>query len=203
MAARNWQGTKRSSIKLPLIFGINHGHWRARSARFGGTLNNAEVDSLTNYVLNLADEDFCTNPDPPPRLWPETFAQFTSKVGFKGDAVAGYDFYKTYGCSGCHGDLNIPNSHEIGPHLGQFGSKNTFHADPMQQAEYLYESILYPNAHIVADCPTGPCAIPSAMPASFVSRFGHHPKDLVDIIAYLLYPHQTGKASQLENRLRE
>jgi hypothetical protein len=53
--------------------------------------------------------------------------------------------------------------------------------------DYLYESILEPNAFITEQCPTGPClGPPSAMPANFAERMATSPQDLADIMAYLL-----------------
>ena len=52
----------------------------------------------------------------------------------------------------------------------------------------VYESILYPNAHIAEECPSGPCVgPPSAMPANFGQDMNTNgQQDLADVMTFIL-----------------
>lgn len=90
----------------------------------------------------------------------------------------------TYGCSACHGDPSKPGSNNLGPHLGSLGVIAGQRVKDLPAPQYIYESILEPNAFIVPECQRGqPCDSPSAMPdySSLVSL-----QDAADLLAYLL-----------------
>ncbi|HSR68494.1 MAG TPA: hypothetical protein VLU25_11175, partial [Acidobacteriota bacterium] len=71
----------------------------------------------------------------------------------------------TYGCVACHGDPGVPDSNIIGPHLGRIGTAAASRIEGKSAAQYIYESILEPNAFIAPECEQGlPCDEPSAMP---------------------------------------
>ena len=91
----------------------------------------------------------------------------------------------TYGCSACHGQLDVEGSNAVGPWAGSFADLGDVRVEGYTAADYLYESILLPSAYISPDCPTGPCAgPPSAMPANFGTRMTI--QDMSDVMAYLL-----------------
>jgi hypothetical protein len=56
-------------------------------------------------------------------------------------------------------------------------------------ADYIYESILLPNAHIAPDCLIGrPAADPALEPSTMPGNFGERmtEQDMADVIAYIL-----------------
>lgn len=102
------------------------------------------------------------------------------------DLVRGEELYKVMGCEGCHGTLDNPNSNPVGPWLGNIAQIGAARRQDMSAPQYIYESILDPNAFIVQECPDKPCLSPSAMPTNFIARFSFNPPDLVDLLGYLL-----------------
>ncbi len=93
-------------------------------------------------------------------------------------------FVSKYGCVACHGDPAVPDSNNVGPHLAEIGTTAHVRVEGLPGPQYIYESILDPNAFIAPDCKGGvPCAEPTAMPeyASLVNL-----QDLADLLTYLL-----------------
>jgi len=96
----------------------------------------------------------------------------------------GEDLYaKVYGCAACHGDPKVPGSNNIGPHLGAIGRIAAGRVQGMAGPQYIYQSILEPNAFIAPDCKGSPCQSPSAMPdySTLVNL-----QDAADLLSYLL-----------------
>ena len=90
----------------------------------------------------------------------------------------------TYGCGACHGDPEVPDSNNIGPHLGRIGAVAGERVKDVRAEQYLYESIVDPGAFIAPECKGGvPCDAPTAMPeySSLVTV-----QDAADLLAYLL-----------------
>ena len=54
----------------------------------------------------------------------------------------------------------------------------------MSAEQYIYESILDPNAFIAPDCPTGPCVDPSLMRLDYGGVFDE--QDMADMVAYMM-----------------
>lgn len=89
-----------------------------------------------------------------------------------------------YGCVACHGDPQQPGSNNVGPHLGGVGVAAASRVAGKPPEQYLYESMLEPNAFIAPECKAGqPCREPSAMPeyAALLSL-----EDAAHLLAYLL-----------------
>lgn len=62
-------------------------------------------------------------------------------------------------CATCHAIDGVPFAvGQVGPNLTQIGS--------MQDADFIRDSIINPNAVIAETCPTGPCQ-PDVMPQNF------------------------------------
>jgi len=104
-----------------------------------------------------------------------------------GDPENGAAIYTVpYGCSGCHGsaDGSIPAA--VGPDLSEIAVNGATRIDGYSATQYIYESVLQPNAHIAEQCPVGPCVSPSAMPPNFADRMAANPQDLADLIAFLM-----------------
>jgi hypothetical protein len=97
----------------------------------------------------------------------------------------GQQLYATvYGCSACHGDPNVPESNNIGPHLGSIATVAAGRIPGTSAPQYIYESILEPDSFIAPDCKGGlPCQKPSAMPeySTLVNL-----QDAADLLGYML-----------------
>ncbi|HSS77731.1 MAG TPA: hypothetical protein VLV54_13425 [Thermoanaerobaculia bacterium] len=93
-------------------------------------------------------------------------------------------YEQTYACSACHGDPHVPGTNNIGPHLGNIGVVAASRIKGKAAPQYIYESILQPDAFIAPECQGGvPCQTPSAMPdySSLINL-----QDAADLLAYLL-----------------
>ena len=97
-------------------------------------------------------------------------------------------FSANYGCSACHGDLSEPGSNNVGPHLGRIGAEASSRVPGMRAEQYIYESILRPDAFLAPECKNGPCPTPSAMPdySGLLTE-----QEMGDLVIYLL--EQTGE----------
>ncbi len=80
---------------------------------------------------------------------------------------------QTYECHVCH----ITNAGQIAPSYVGLAARADEEHPPLTAAAYLYESILYPTAHVVK-------GYSAAMPSNYGTRLSE--QDLGDIIAYLL-----------------
>ena len=91
---------------------------------------------------------------------------------------------EVYGCSACHGDPRVPDSNNVGPHLGQIAAVAGDRIAGMRAEQYIYLSIIEPGAFIAPECKGGvPCDEPSAMPeySSLIDL-----QDAADLLGYLL-----------------
>jgi mono/diheme cytochrome c family protein len=186
MTALNWEGSKTAFVETTIAagrFGTVMPTW---SASFGGPMRDDQIKNVTAFVLNWESEALCSQPvvtfD-----WPEAAEDFLADFP-DGDPAKGEALYTLpYGCSGCHGDLNVAGSAAVGPWLGEIAQNAATRVEGQSAAQYVYESILDPNAYMVEECPTGPCISPSPMAANnFAVRMGANPQDLADILARLL-----------------
>jgi len=102
-----------------------------------------------------------------------------------GEAERGKQLYDgVYGCVACHGDPEIPETNNVGPHLATIGDMGADRVEGMSAAQYIYQSILNPGAVIAPICQNGqPCSEPTAMPeyASLVNL-----QDVADMLVYLM-----------------
>lgn len=93
-------------------------------------------------------------------------------------------FIGVYGCIACHGDPAVPDSNNVGPHLGGIATVAGERQEGVSGAQYLYESIIEPGAFIAPECKGGrPCAEPTAMPeyASLMNL-----QDIADVLVFLM-----------------
>jgi hypothetical protein len=87
------------------------------------------------------------------------------------------------GCTSCHQIGALGEAHKVGPDLSNIGVEAESRIAGLDAEAYLRQAILEPNAHIVADCPNGPC-LPNIMPRDYATRLT--PEQLTVIIDYLL-----------------
>lgn len=184
MEAMNWEGSKEAFIQATLTSGRYGTEMPTWSQDFGGPMRNDQIVDLTKYILNWETEELCSTPVVVYE-WHESVEEFAVEFP-DGDAARGEELFLTYGCTGCHGNLEDDTSAAVGPWLGNIAEEGELRIDGMSSAEYVYQSILDSNAFISPDCPNGPCSgPPSAMPDNFALRMGENPQDLADLMAFL------------------
>jgi mono/diheme cytochrome c family protein len=145
------------------------------SARLVWTRGGARVSLLSTRPEDHAEKTPAARPD----KWPKDVAALPA-----GNPSTGAQLFATsYGCAACHGDPGIPDSNMVGPHLGDLARVAGGRVPGKSGTQYIYDSILFPNAFVVPTCARGlPCATPSAMPS-----YGEilPLQEMADLIAYL------------------
>jgi len=179
MQAMAWFGPKRGFIESTIAAGRTSNGMPAYSKEYlGGDigLNPLEIDAVTDYLLSYENEELCTVVAGSNRLKVSDLPS--------GDAQYGEVLYHTtYGCSACHGSLEEEDSNAVGSWTGIFHTLGENRLDGYTAADYVYESILLPNADIAPECAHGPCSSPSGMPDNFGRRMSD--QDMADVMAYL------------------
>jgi mono/diheme cytochrome c family protein len=187
MEALNWEGSKEQFVLRTVAAGRSGTQMPAWSDRYGGPMRDDQVQNVSTFVLNWESEEFCSQPvvtyD-----WPELVEEFLAQEDIEaGDAEAGAEAYQTYGCVACHGDPDEPGTNLVGPWLGDIAEVGATRVEGQSAGQYVYESILEPDAFIAPDCPTGPCAgPPSQMRQDYPSTIGNNPSDMAHLLAFLL-----------------
>jgi len=196
MDQTNFEGTKEQFIERTVAAGRSGTVMPAWSTRYGGPMRDDQVANVAAFVLNWASEDFCAE-EPVTFPWPETVDEYLEMevtdpyeyTTMEPDPERGADLYENeYACFSCHGFPEEPGSNQVAPWLGDIAEVGATRVEGQSAAQYVYESILNPNAFIAPDCPTGPCAEPSAMPGDFAFRMANEstdPQHMADILAYL------------------
>ena len=183
MEAMSWLGSKHSFIAGTIAAGRTANGMPTWGSDYGGSLEPYEVEYVTKYILNWEDWDeggICAQPTLPPPEWPQTVAELP-----QGNAANGAELYNvTYGCAACHGNIDEEGSNAVGPWVGNFKDLDNVRIDGYLAADYMYESVLLPNAFISPECPAGACASPSGMPDNFGLRM--QIQEMADIMAYTL-----------------
>jgi mono/diheme cytochrome c family protein len=185
MEAMNWEGSKDAFIQSALASGRPGTEMPTWSETFGGPMRADQIENITEYILNYETEELCSTPafvyD-----WQETYAEYSVKFP-EGDAEHGEELFLSYGCTGCHGNLEDEASAAVGPWLGDIAEVGETRVEGLTTDEYVYESILDSSAFISPECPTGPCAgPPSTMPDNFPLRMSENPQDLQDLMSFIL-----------------
>jgi mono/diheme cytochrome c family protein len=182
MVQMGWTASKEAYIRQVVAAGRPPTQMPVWSQEFGGPMEDYQVDQVVSYVLNWgADPALCGEGAVVETVeWPESWEDLP-----EGNADNGPDLYASYACNSCHGDPAVPGSNAVGPHLGNIGNLAATRVDGLSAEQYLYESIYAANNFIVEECPTGPCAEPSAMAAqAYETRMNL--QDMADLIAYYL-----------------
>ncbi|MEM8858713.1 MAG: cytochrome c [Chloroflexota bacterium] len=144
-------------------------------------LTDQQIQDVTTFVLEYETWFSCT-----PALRKISFSELFPTVNSlpEGDPTAGKELYEiTLGCAACHGDPKVSGSNAVGPWSGKFKNLDD-RIEGYTAADYVYQSIVLPNAYISPDCPTGPCSgPPSGMPWNYAERMTA--QELADVMAYL------------------
>lgn len=88
------------------------------------------------------------------------------------------------GCGACHKIGSIGEAHKVGPELTNIAAVAGERVPGLSAAEYIRQSIVEPNAYIVADCPNGPC-LANIMPRDYGERLAE--EQIEAIVNYLLF----------------
>jgi mono/diheme cytochrome c family protein len=185
MEAMNWEGSKETFILSTISSGRPGTEMPAWSEQFGAPLRNDQIVDLSQFILNWETEELCATPIEVFE-WPDSAEAFAEEFP-DGDAVNGEQLFLTYGCTGCHGNLEDEGTAAVGPWLGEIAETGSEYIDGYSSADYVYESILDPNAFISPECPNAPCSgPPSTMTDNFGLRMGENPQDMADLMSFLL-----------------
>jgi mono/diheme cytochrome c family protein len=159
-----WPGKPDSPWKMP-----------AWSTEYGGPLRPDQIRAIATYIMNWAPAATgeVSQPDvidlPPLRL---------------ADPInRGKSVFARAGCIACH-TIEGVSTGAVGPELNTIATVAETRVTGQAAEEYILASIIDPDAFIVEECPTGPCASPSAMPATFCDTLTEG--QLADLVAYLL-----------------
>jgi cytochrome c553 len=182
MAQVGWGSSKYNFINQTISAGRTGTLMPTWSQNYGGPLEDYQVNQLTEYILNWGlDPELCPAGGAVPAVeWPESWEDLP-----EGNADNGSSLYTANGCNACHGDpTGDPSSAVVGPWLGNIGNDASTRVEGESAQQYIYQSILDPNAFIAPECPTGPCSEPSAMRADF--GFVLSEQDMADLIAHYM-----------------
>jgi hypothetical protein len=132
--------------------------------------------------MRLLETRTPVHPEPvPPREWPRLVSELPKGSARSGERL----FHGRLACASCHGDPRAHASAASAPHLGAIGVEAAGRVPGMSAPQYLYESILDPQAFDARRCdPGAPCA-PAAAPMPFYGEVLSL-QDAADLIAYLL-----------------
>lgn len=180
MQAWGWRGGKYDFIQSTISAGRPGGVMPTWSQKFGGPLQESEVRDVTLFVLNWESNELCGGEEITGPEWPTSVADLP-----EGNPENGANLYQvTYACASCHGQIDEEGSNPVGPWLGNIAEIGPELREGYTAADYIYESVLKPNAFIAPECPNGPCPEPSPMPANFGERMSL--QDMADIMSFLL-----------------
>lgn len=185
MEAMNWEGSKEAFIQSTLASGRPGTEMPTWAENFGGPMRADQIENISNYLLAYETEELCSEPAFVYE-WQDTYEEYSAEFP-DGDAARGEELFLTYGCTGCHGNLEDEASAAVGPWLGEIADVGETRVEGLTAEEYVYESILDSSAFISPECPTGPCAgPPSTMPDNFPLRMSENPQDLQDLMTFIL-----------------
>jgi mono/diheme cytochrome c family protein len=153
------------------------------SERFGGPLRDDQVDALVAFIMNWEDRALAEAPELPPD---QAVGTDLTQTLPEGDAARGQTLAEgPLGCAACHtlstvgpawaGDGTTPG---IGTRAAARVSEAGYSGAATDGEQYLLESMVDPNVHLVAGFE------PNLMPGNFAGRLS--PQDAADLIAYML-----------------
>ncbi len=161
----------------------------------GGPLRPDQIRDVTAFIVNwslnpLSDDQAILPPAPG-----EGMAGRPTPVPLTENQEAGKQVYLQAGCAACHAIRGVGTQGVVGPSLNRIYTvaqeriesesyKTNLRDQPPATTpeEYIRQSILHPNAYIVAQCPQGPCPA-GVMPQNYNQTIS--PEDLEKLIDYL------------------
>lgn len=194
-------GTLQDYVELTVAAGRpskTSGQWAVMmptwSARYGGPMRDDQVINVSNYVMNWEEEALQQSPeedpwisfiDTPNDLGPTGIPPVTQPGAAleEGEVRAPDQVFAVLGCAGCH-NLNESqtdaNRGPLGPHLGNLHETAPTRVEGQDAYDYVHESIVNPNAHIVAGYSA------NIMPAGLDARMTD--EELDQLVQWLLDP---------------
>lgn len=181
MEQMGWTSSKENFIQQTISAGRPGTLMPIWSRSFGGPMPDYQIEQVSAFILNWAEDPaLCGDGAVEAVEWPEAAEELP-----EGDAGNGPDIYQLNGCAACHGDpAGDPALATVGPWLGNIGNEAETRIEGMSAEQYIYESILDPNAFITAECPAGPCFEPSVMRQDYPNVMSE--QDMADLIEYYL-----------------
>jgi mono/diheme cytochrome c family protein len=185
MKALGWNGSKYDFIQGTVSAGRPWAGMPTWSENFGGPLQENQVRNVTLFVLNWEDEELCGAPTIEGPEWSPHVSELPA-----GNADNGQQLYEvTYACQGCHGAVDDESTaNGPGPWLGTIATEGNERIEGYTAADYVYESVLKPNAFIAPECRTAgepsDCPDISPMPGNFGERMTK--QEMSDILSYVL-----------------
>jgi mono/diheme cytochrome c family protein len=183
--AMGWAGTKSDFIEGTIAAGRPWAGMPTWGQQFGGPLQSNELRDVALFVQNWESETLCGGEEVEGPVWPTRVSDLPA-----GNPENGANIYQVpLGCNACHGlveDENTANG--PGPWLGALAAEAADRKEGYTDADYIYESILLPNAHIAPECLIGGNPSDCPEPSTMLSNFGQRmtEQDMADIIAYIL-----------------
>jgi mono/diheme cytochrome c family protein len=182
----NWPGTTEQFVLQTIAAGRTGTLMPAWLSDFGGPMRQDQVQNVTDFVLNWGGPDapLCQTV-PVSTDWADTadLDAFLAELE-PGDPENGAALYNSQACVGCHGSLDGATNASLGPSLVEIDVDGADRIDGYSAKQYVYESILDPNAFIAPECPTGACVSPSLMRGDYSSALTE--QDMADLLAYLV-----------------
>lgn len=174
-------GSLRSFIEGTVNAGrpVGSGQYSAKMATwgqaYGGPLRPDQVRDVASFILNWEASAVAGESTAAAQPTPAAPAADASPVEI------GMAVYAASGCAGCHGEPG--GAGLVGPNLGGLATRAATTVPGLSAEEYIHQSIVEPNAYVVPECPSGPCA-PNLMPQTFGQSLS--PAELDGLVQYLL-----------------
>jgi mono/diheme cytochrome c family protein len=181
MTQIGWKASKDALIRQTVSAGRPPTLMPTWSQKYGGPMEDYQIDEVVSYVLNwAADPALCGEGAAVQAVqWPESWTDLPP-----GDAAAGKDAFQANACFACHGQPDGSAPAVVGPNLSNIANDAATRIDGVEAQQYIYQSILDPNAFIAPECPNGPCNSPSQMRLDFGNVLSE--QNMADLIAYYM-----------------
>ncbi|MEX1020347.1 MAG: c-type cytochrome [Litorilinea sp.] len=194
-------GTLEDYVSLTITAGRpskTNGQWAVMmptwSARHGGPMRDDQVLNVTAYVMNWEEEALAQSPeedpwitflDTPGDLGPSGVPPVTQPVADveEGEVRAPDQIFASLACAACHNLLEPQtedNRGPVGPNMGNLDEVAATRVEGMSASDYVHQSIVEPNAHVVASY------MPNLMPAGLADRMTE--EELNGLVEWLLDP---------------
>lgn len=174
-----YAGTLQSYLELTVAAGrpVGSGQYAGVmptwGEEYGGPLRPDQVRDVAAFIMNWEHTAVASG---------ETAPTTPTEIDLTGDPVEiGKAVYAKSGCAGCHGEPGSGGL--IGPDLAGVATRGATTIAGMSAEDYIHQSIVDPNAHLVPDCPAGPCQ-PNLMPQTFGTTLSEG--ELNGLVQYLL-----------------
>jgi len=181
MVQMGWKGSKDAFIRQTVSAGRPPTLMPTWSQKYGGPMEDYQIDEVVSYVLNWAEDPALCGEGAAVQAvnWPASWADLQA-----GDAAAGKDAFQANACFACHGQPDGSAPAVVGPDLSNIANDAATRIAGVAAEQYIYESILDPNAFIAPNCPNGPCNEPSQMRLDFGTVLSE--QNMADLIAYYM-----------------